>query len=232
MRAMLAAVLVVSQALPGGGLPVGGLEVEVANGVVSVRANRVPLARILDRLAQQTGMKVTYESGHPSQPVTAALEGLVPRDAVTRLLEGLGLSYVFRTDASGLQVETLIVSDGGSGSGSQVATRSAPPPPSSDVEYTMEMPDEMAEEYEEPPAMEIPPPGQPVQDLVMPGSTAQPPGVQFPGQTFPGQQFPGQQFPGQQFPGQQPPGPAFPGQGAPQGIPQPEFPGPVSNPFQ
>jgi hypothetical protein len=226
MRAMLAAVLVVSQALPGGGLPVGGLEVEAANGLVSVRANRVPLARILDRLAQQTGMKVTYESGQPNQPVTAALEGLVPRDAVTRLLEGLGLSYVFRTDASGLQVETLIVSEGSGGSGSQVATRNAPPPPA-DVEYTMEMPEEMAEEYEEPPAMEIPPPGQPVQDLVMPGATAQPPGVQFPGQTFPGQQYPGQPFPGQQ-----PPGSTFPGQGAPQGIPQPEFPGPVSNPFQ
>ena len=222
---MLAAVLVVSQALSGGGLPVGGLEVEAANGLVSVRANRVPLARILDRLAQQTGMKVTYESGQPSQPVTAALEGLVPRDAVTRLLEGLGLSYVFRTDASGLQVETLIVSDGGGGSGSQVATRSAPPP-AADVEYTMEMPDEMTEEYEEPPAMEIPPPGQPVQDLAMPGATA-PPGMQFPGQTFPGQQYPGQPFPGQQ-----PPGSTSPGQGAPQGIPQPEFPGPVSNPFQ
>jgi hypothetical protein len=221
MRALLSAVMIASQALPGGGLPAGGLDVRAADGVVTVHANRVPLARILDRLAQQTGMKVTYDSGQPNQAVTVSLEGLVPRDAVTRLLEGQGLSYVFRTDASGLRVETLIVSDGsGSGGSPQLASRAAPPP--MDPDFGVEMPEDMGEEYEEPPAMEIPPPGQPVQDLAMPGAVQ--PQTGFPGPpNFPGHQFPGQQFPGQPFPGQAP--------GQPYPVP-PEFPGPVSNPFQ
>src|SRR5262245_4704288 len=104
MRTLVSVALTLGLALPAAraanppGTP--GLEVELHGGQVVVRAQKVPLNRILDRLAQQTGMKVTYESTPPSQPVTATLQQMPVRDAVVRLMEGQGVAYVFRTDVS------------------------------------------------------------------------------------------------------------------------------------
>ena len=92
MRALVAVVLTLCLALPlAQAAGTNGLQIEVQGGRVTVRAEKVPLNRILDRLAQQTGMKVTYEASPPSQPVTATLESLPVRDAVVRLMEGLGV---------------------------------------------------------------------------------------------------------------------------------------------
>src|SRR5215210_4782897 len=117
MRALASAVLLLLQAIPPAiapGLPPAGtLEVDARGGQVTIRAHKVPLNRILERLAQQTGMKVTYESSAPSLQVTTTLEHLAPRDAVVQLMEGLGVPYVFRTDVSGRRVETLLVSESG-----------------------------------------------------------------------------------------------------------------------
>jgi hypothetical protein len=174
MRWVLPALLALFQALP----PAGGLEVSAREGLVTVRANRVPLSRILDRMAQQTGMKVTYESGPPSQQVTATIEGVAPREAVVRLMEGLGVAYVFRTDVSGQRVETLIVSDGGS-SGTQAASSPPGSPPAETVDYSVDANDESAD-FEDSVPLEaaVPPPGQPVPDLALPGAGA-PPGFAF-----------------------------------------------------
>ena len=172
MRVLLSVVLVFAQAVPMARAAAGSLEVEAHGGQVSVRAYQVPLNRILDRLAQQTGMKVSYEATPPTQPVTATLDRLPPREAVVRLMEGLGVAYVFRTDVSGQRVETLIVS------GAATATQTASSNPQEAMEYSAEVVDDAAE-YEEPseiaqpipggmPEMPQPVPGMPAPDLALP----------------------------------------------------------------
>jgi hypothetical protein len=208
MRALASAVLMLLQAVPAALPPAGSLEVDARAGHVSVRAHRVPLNRILDRLARETGMKVTYEAAPPSQPVTATFDHLEPRDAVIRLMEGLGVPYVFRTDVSGRRVDTLIVSD--SGSGTNRASSGSGNMGGDNLEYPADVVEDVAT-YEEPPPAEMPqvmpevqmpqiPPGMPAPDLALPGyGTNQPPG----------------------FPNGQP--------GYPNG--QPNYPSPVSNPY-
>jgi hypothetical protein len=173
MRGALPALLVLFQALPPALHqvlpPAGSLEVEALGAQVSVRAHAVPVNRILDRLAQQTGMKVTYESSPPSQQVTATLERLPVREAVVRLMEGLGVGYVFSTDASGQRVETLIVT----GTAAADSTTSSVASQSSPMDYQAEVVQEVPE-YEPPPEpvqAEMPPPqpGMPANDLAMPG---------------------------------------------------------------
>jgi hypothetical protein len=79
MRTLLAAALMLCLALPvARAAGTAGLEVEVRGGRVTVRAQKVPLNKILDRLAQQTGMKVTYRAPR-RRPVTATLERFHPR---------------------------------------------------------------------------------------------------------------------------------------------------------
>src|SRR5262245_60405125 len=146
MRGLLTAVLTLSLALPAGAGS-GGLEIEANGGRVTVRAQKVPLNKILDRLAQQTGMKVTYESTPPSQPVTTTLEHLPARDAVVRLMEGLGVAYVFRTDRTGERVETLFVSSEAAGGATHTA--SAGGATQDAVEYPTEVIEDVAE-YEPP----------------------------------------------------------------------------------
>ena len=205
MRTLPAVALITCLALPAvQASGTGGLEVEVHGNQVTVRAQKVPLNKILDRLAQQTGMKVTYESTPPSQPVTATLEQLPPRDAIVRLMEGLAVPYVFRTDVSGQRVETLFVSDASGGSRSTTASTSSMG--QEQVEYPTEVVEDVQPEFDEPveipqpipgsmPELSAPPPGMPAPDLALPNMGA---GPGFPNNT--------------------------PG--------QPNFPGPVSNPFQ
>jgi hypothetical protein len=89
--------------------PGAELEVKAVGGRVSVKARGVPLSRILERLGQETGMKVVYEAAPPSQIVTAVVEADSEREVLTRVLEGLGVSYAFRLDPSGRRVEMLLV---------------------------------------------------------------------------------------------------------------------------
>jgi len=187
--------------------PSGGLDVQAHEGHVSVHAQRVPLSKVLDRLAQQTGMKVVYETSPPSQAVSASLDSVLPRDAVVRLLEGQGVSYVFRTDATGKGVETLLVS--GEGGNRQASNGGGSSSPAESMDYAAEVVDD-APDYEEPPApVETSAPAA-VPDLALPGG-GMPGGIVDPGPSFPG-------------------GPAFPSN---PGFPHsaPTFPGPVSNPF-
>lgn len=175
MRALLAAALMIYQAVPVAPPQAGSLEVVARGTQVSVHAQEVPVSRILDRLAQQTGMKVTYEATPPSQAVTATMEGVPVRDAVVRLLEGLGVGYVFRTDRSGQRIETLIVSGAAAGSASGTMTASQP----NVMEYPAEVVQDVPE-YEPPPEVAQqpqpdippPPPGMPAPDLALPGMPA------------------------------------------------------------
>lgn len=199
MRVVLPAVLVLFQALPQTLPPGGSLDVVAQGAHVSVRAHGVPVNRILDRLSQQTGMKVTYEASPPTQQVTATLEGVPVRDAVVRLLEGLGVGYVFRTDVSGQRVETLIVSGAASATGSPSTMASQSSPMDYQAEVIQEVP-----EYEPPPeAVQAempppPPPGMPANDLALPGMPAYQGIPTYQGSTTGGGGFPTKtpEFPG------------------------------------
>ena len=77
---------------------------------MTIEARNVPLAQVLDRLAEASGMKVTYEGERPSTAVTVSVKGLSEVAAVVQLMEGLGISYFIRTDDSGSGVDVLIIS--------------------------------------------------------------------------------------------------------------------------
>jgi hypothetical protein len=106
------------------------LEIRAAGGEVTIHARNLPLSQILDRLSSATGMALTYEGARPTTPVTVSVDGVSEAEAILKLMEGLGVSYVFRTDTSGQRVDLLIVS--GAGAGTLVAA--APTPGSADTE--------------------------------------------------------------------------------------------------
>jgi hypothetical protein len=101
-----------------------GAEVDIrpaANGRVSLKVNAAPLSEVLDRLARLTGMKVVYDGVPPRALVRGRqVENATPAEAVADVLDGLGVSYALRLDASGAKVDTLLVLG---------ATRSATAPP-------------------------------------------------------------------------------------------------------
>ena len=90
-------------------------EVRATNGAVTINAQNVPLSQVLDRLSTATGMTLTYEGVRPSMPVSMAVDGISETEAVLKLMEGIGVSYVLSTDITGSRVKTLIVSGAGTG---------------------------------------------------------------------------------------------------------------------
>jgi hypothetical protein len=103
-----------------------------AAGRVSMRVTAAPLSEVLDRLARQTGMKVVYDGPPPRAVVRGRqVEDATVADAVADVLEGLGVSYALRLDATGLKVDTLLVLGAvraSSPSASSPAPRPAVPP--------------------------------------------------------------------------------------------------------
>ena len=100
-----------------------------AAGRVSVRVTAAPLSEVLDRLARQTGMKVVYDGAPPRAVVRGRLvEDATVADAVADVLEGLGVSYALRLDATGLKVDTLLVLGAVRGSSSSPSSSPAPRP--------------------------------------------------------------------------------------------------------
>jgi hypothetical protein len=111
------------------GAALSDARVLLENGLVSIHSQSAPLAEVLTRFAQATGAEVVYEASRPRQPVTVAIEGASPAEAIARLLEGQGLDYVLRLDRTGTKVELLVVSGTGSpaaASGPAAARTSAP----------------------------------------------------------------------------------------------------------
>jgi hypothetical protein len=90
-------------------------EIRAAGGEVTIHVRNVPVSQILDRLSSATGMDLTYEGARPTTPVTLSLDGISEAQAIVKLMEGLGVSYVFRTDDDGQRVDLLIVSGAGAG---------------------------------------------------------------------------------------------------------------------
>jgi hypothetical protein len=87
------------------------LAVQAEGGRVTVRARLVPLKEVLERISLETGVEVVYNGPEPSPLVTVALEDQPEREALPRLLEGLGLNHALQMDASGNRVEILIINE-------------------------------------------------------------------------------------------------------------------------
>jgi hypothetical protein len=192
------------------------IQVHVTNGRVNLQATAAPLSEVLDRLAKQTGMKVTYDGSPQRVPVNLTLTDRTPAQAVLGVLDGLGLNYALRMDLTGTRVETLMIA--GSTSAAPAGTAPTPPRPVTPVLRPSEPvvePDEEAQaeedgaEADEPPDTEAQPPAG-----VVPPLGQQPPGT--PGATV----LPGVPNPAMQGVPKPPPG--FPSPFAP---PTPSFPG-------
>jgi hypothetical protein len=187
-----------------GDAPSTGAEVRAQAGEVAIHAESLPLSELLDRLARATGMKVTYEGGRPAARVTVSLDGLSEVDAVVKLMEGTGLSYVYRTDATGRRVDLLIVSSSGGGLvASAEPSKHVDPPPEEPIEAFNHVPLDPA-----------------VAEAAGPQG---PPDLKNPYLGLPPTLFPPGSFP------DAPQGPV-PTPGMPQPIPQPQFPQGASYP--
>jgi hypothetical protein len=105
------------------------LDVQSKDGLLTVRARAVPLVELLDRLSRETGMKLVYMGGRPSQAITVNIEGVSESEAVSRILEGLGLSYLFQMDPSRQRVVMLIIHETTRAGSPTTAARALTPAP-------------------------------------------------------------------------------------------------------
>jgi hypothetical protein len=199
------------------------LYVKGENQLVTIRAHREPLSRVLTGIARETGIAVVYQSPAPSQLVSLSLENVTPQEALIRLFDGQGLNYIFQLDPSGSKVAMLIVAGT---SGTRVAASSSARPPGS----SNPMPAAVYEE-EPPPGEEEPEPDEEMVEQP-PEEIVQPPDTNLSGSVW--------NPPGGPVVMPTPPPGAFPGGGVPTGIatpypvqpgfPNPNFPGGVSMP--
>ena len=102
--------------------------VAVTEGRVDLTARSAPLSDVLDHLARQTHMQVTYDGAPPRHLVTAALLSATPAQAVLSVLEGLGVNYALQLDRTGAQVTTLLLFTTPAAGGAP-ARAAAPVPP-------------------------------------------------------------------------------------------------------
>jgi hypothetical protein len=93
-----------------------GIHVESKGGRVSIHATGASIPDILEKLREETGMRVIYDGAPPDDQVELAVVDLTPVGAVVSLLEHRAIKYAMVLDASGAQVEVLLIS-------------TAPPPP-------------------------------------------------------------------------------------------------------
>jgi len=97
-------------------------EVRRVGDKLDVRAVAAPVSEVLDRIARETGMKVTYDGPPPRARLSVTLTGVTPAQAVLSVLEGQGLNYALRMDPRAVRVETLLMVAGTGVAGS------GPPP--------------------------------------------------------------------------------------------------------
>jgi hypothetical protein len=140
------------------------LRVQVKGGLVDLHAESTPISTVLDQLAREIGTRVVYEDGRPQDRVSITLKNVTPREAVTRLLEGLGLSYAVRLGADPSRIELLVLSTRGAGpSRAGDSTEKSSPAPGRQAESKRDeqadevVPEpEVASEPPRPPGLELP----------------------------------------------------------------------------
>jgi hypothetical protein len=141
------------------------VQVRYQGGRVDLQATNAPLSEVLERLARATGMKVVHE-GAPQRPtVTVTLPGRTPAEAVLGVLDGLGLNYALKMDASGTKVDTLIIT------GAIPASSAAVPPPQIPAPTRFRPPQPEIPEDVEDESLE------PEDETVEPAADSRPPGV-------------------------------------------------------
>ena len=154
-------------------------EVRKVGDKLDVKATAAPIAEILDRIARETGMKVSYDGPAPRGRVSVSRTGVTPAQAVLAVLEGQGLNYALRMDPQGVRIETLLMVAGtGAGASAATATRPQPGPRAIDREPDVTEPEEEAppeapvvppEEQRRPfPFPGVPPPSGPAVPLALP----------------------------------------------------------------
>lgn len=164
------------------------VQVHVANGRVELKATGAPLSEVLDRLAKQTGMKVTYDGAPQRMPVNLTLADRTPAQAVLGVLDGLGLNYALRMDVTGTRVEALLIAGTAAASPSagapppaQATSAYRPPEPAAEPEDDTQGDDDSTAADDAADAEPQRPPGaQPGAPSTQPGAPAQPPGVETP----------------------------------------------------
>ncbi|HEY7512767.1 MAG TPA: hypothetical protein VIG50_21075 [Vicinamibacteria bacterium] len=178
------------------------VQVAVRDGRLDVTARSAPLSEVLDRMARQTQMRVTYEGAPPRQLVTATVQAATPALAVLSVLEGLGVNYALQLDATGQEVRTLLLI---AAKGGSVPARPAPDPPAPRM---MAPPppiedDEAMDDDEEPVAVPENRPDRPFRParerMERPGGLFEPP-APTPGQGAPAVNVPAIVMPGPVYP--------------------------------
>ena len=119
-------------------------EVRKSGDKLDVRATAAAVSEVLDRIARETGMKVSYDGAAPRARISMSLTGVTPAQAVLSVLEGQGLNYALRMDPTGARVETLLLVSGGT-------SAAAAPAPAARAPRPVEREPEPAEAEEEAP---------------------------------------------------------------------------------
>jgi hypothetical protein len=102
MRCVLAILLLLAE-------PASRIKVDVAAEKVTIDAAAAPMADILDRLAEHTGMKIVYDGPRPRERVSVKIEAPSVAAAVASLLEGHDISSALTFAPNGRDVATLII---------------------------------------------------------------------------------------------------------------------------
>jgi hypothetical protein len=147
-------------------------DVTVKDGLVTIRAASVPLADVLDRLQEQTGMKVIYDGPRPQQAIGVTIEGQTLTAAISTLLDAQGIKYAVALNSAGTQVATLLITTSGAPKAPvHAAAPTEAPPPFMGDENSYAMPPMP------PPPVDAPPMTMPVgaPPMAMPGAGSPPP---------------------------------------------------------
>lgn len=131
-------------------------EVRRSGDKLDVRATASPIAEVLDRIARETGMKVTYDGPPPRARVSVILTAVTPAQAVLSVLEGQGLNYALRMDPRAVRIETLLMV-AGSGAGTP-ASAPAPVRPQAGPRQIEREPDVAEPDEDTPAEAPVPPP--------------------------------------------------------------------------
>jgi hypothetical protein len=102
--------IALSLALPAASAVAEEIAVRVrADGRVDVRVTAAPRVAVLDHLASQTGITMTYQGPAPRGTVSLEAYGANHAQAVLDVLEGLGVDYAATTNPPGTRILSLVV---------------------------------------------------------------------------------------------------------------------------
>jgi hypothetical protein len=132
------------------------MEVEYQNGRLSIRADKVSLAEVLNEVHSKTGTDITIPPGAAQEQVVANIGPIPVREALTALLNGSRFNFIMvGSDGDPTKLKSVILSFRGGGV-SQPAIASPEPAATGGVPEPAPQP-EMQPQPEMPPQPEVPP---------------------------------------------------------------------------